>query len=151
MHALITTTATNRRQRTGQISSSISLAGIQQQGNTSPSPTKASGFRQILYAPFCQPAPTSATITGTALVFDRHMPLFQKPEQCTLSFTGIPELPAAGGETNPIPLIHPGQFLPFLPLTGTVGKNGYFQGRFHQSLNWLKSSVLTSESICPTR
>lgn len=112
---------------------------------------KSQRLRQIRHNPFCQPAPASATITGTALVFDRHMPPFQKPEQCTLSFTGIPELPAAGGETNPIPLIHSGRFLPFLPVTGIVGRNGYFQGRFHQSLNWLKSSVLTSESICPTR
>ena len=44
-------TATNRRQRTGQISSSISLAGIQQQGNTSPSPTKASGFVKYFTPP----------------------------------------------------------------------------------------------------
>lgn len=150
MHALITNSnqsaATNRSDIQLDITGRNTTAGQHISFSN-----KSQRLRQILYAPFCQPAPTSATITGTALVFDRHMPLFQKPEQCTLSFTGIPELPAAGGETNPIPLIHPGQFLPFLPLTGTVGKNGYFQGRFHQSLNWLKSSVLTSESICPTR
>lgn len=100
MHALITNSnqsaATNRSDIQLDITGRNTTAGQHISFSN-----KSQRLRQILYAPFCQPAPTSATITGTALVFDRHMPLFQKPEQCTLSFTEIPELPAAGGRDQP--------------------------------------------------
>ncbi len=126
MHALITNSNQSAATNRSDIQLDITGRNTTARQHISFS-NKSQRLRQILYAPFCQPAPTSATITGTALVFDRHMPLFQKPEQCTLSFTEIPELPAAGGETNPIPLIHPGQFLRFCPSPVLSAKTDIFR------------------------